>query len=99
MEMEKLYTAQENAEQAGVGELPVANNAQFKSNFPPQLTRRYEVYIELPPNEKPTYMRHITSSQLGALVKLKVRLLRLHGRSAAAGPGRAAANRRSGYWI
>lgn len=66
MEMEKLHHLQENAE---VG---VAVGAQHKSNFPPQLTRRYEVYLTLPPAEKLSKMRAVTSAHLGALVKLKV---------------------------
>jgi hypothetical protein len=74
MEMEKLHQLAENVgangEEAGEG-----NAAHVSSNFPDQLRRRYEVYLTLSETQKLMPMRSVTSHQLGALVKIKVRLV------------------------
>jgi hypothetical protein len=68
----------EMARQHQVAELGEENAAvaePIKSVFPPQLRRRYEIFLQLPDEEKIMPMRSITSHHLGSLVKLKVRAL------------------------
>lgn len=69
MEMEKLHHLQENADMEGVAAVDMSAN--IKSNFPPQLTRRYEVYLSTPRDEKVVPMRAVTAQHLGSLVKIK----------------------------
>lgn len=71
MEMERLHQMTENAAVNG----QAAEAGQIRSNFPDALRRRFEVYLTLPATSKVMPMRGVTSNHLGALVKLKARVV------------------------
>lgn len=72
MEMERVHQIAENADIAGE-DAADGGGAAVRSNFPDQMRRRYEVYLTLPTAHKVQPMRSVTSHDLGALVKIKVR--------------------------
>lgn len=66
MEMARQHQVAEHGDENAFATEPI------KSVFPPQLRRRYEIFLQLPEDEKVKPMRSITSHHLGSLVKLKV---------------------------